>query len=380
MISFVDTTLRCPSAGDDCALDQGKEDGGGRTLTAQQVLPGTFEFALCHLVDNELDLSTLRSRYTNDAGGAPAFDPAVLLKIVLLAYSRGLISSRSIASACRNNVLFMAVSGDSAPHFTTIAGFVAELGDEAAALFTQVLLVCDRQGLIGRELFAIDGVKLPSNAAKAKSGTRADFEREAAKMEAAVQRMMGEQKARDLAGCDDEARAARTRERLTRRSNADPRLARRNPDERRGAKGAVRLSNRTDNESAKMATGKGVIQGYTGVAAVDAAHQIVVDAQAHGTGSEQELLLPVVDATTAQRTFSRNNASNPASSTAYWSRKRLRPESTRMQPLDAGCPSRCSSTGSVAWTCRRIVLTPPLPQPLMADTQPRSKIRMPARP
>ncbi|MDP3577429.1 transposase, partial [Methyloversatilis sp.] len=159
---------------------------------AQQVLPGTFEFALWHLVDNELDLSTLRSRYTNDAGGAPAFDPAVLLKIVLLAYSRGLISSRSIAGACRNNVLFMAVSGDSAPHFTTIAGFVAELGDEAAALFTQVLLVCDRQGLIGRELFAIDGVKLPSNAAKAKSGTRADFEREAAKMEAAVQRMMGD--------------------------------------------------------------------------------------------------------------------------------------------------------------------------------------------
>lgn len=95
---------------------------------AQQVLPGTFEFALCHLVDHELDLSALRSRYTNDAGGAPAFDPAVLLKIVLLAYSRGLISSRTIASACRNNVLFMAASGDSAPHFTTIAGFVAELG------------------------------------------------------------------------------------------------------------------------------------------------------------------------------------------------------------------------------------------------------------
>jgi hypothetical protein len=59
---------------------------------AQQVLPGTFEFALCHLVDNDLDLSTLRARYTNDAGGAPAFDPAVLLKIVLLGYSRGQVT------------------------------------------------------------------------------------------------------------------------------------------------------------------------------------------------------------------------------------------------------------------------------------------------
>jgi len=58
----------------------------------------------------------------------------------------------------------------------------------------------------------------------------------------------------------------------------------------------VRKSNRTDNESAKLATGKGVIQGYTGVAAVDAAHQIIVEAQAHGTGAEQELLVPVVTA------------------------------------------------------------------------------------
>ena len=271
---------------------------------AQQVLPGSFEFALCHLVDNDLDLTALRARYANDAGGAPAFDPAVLLKIVLLGYSRGLISARPIATACRTNVLFMAVSGDSAPHFTTIAGFVADLGEEAAALFTQVLLVCDRQGLIGRELFAIDGVKLPSNASKAKSGTRADFEREASKMEAAVQRMIAEQKARDAAACsaDDQARAARTRERLSDDAARIRDWLARNADDRRGAKGAVRLSNRTDNESAKMATAKGVIQGYTGVAAVDGAHQIVVEAQAHGTGSEQELLLPVVDATASRRT------------------------------------------------------------------------------
>jgi Transposase DDE domain len=62
------------------------------------------------------------------------------------------------------------------------------------------------------------------------------------------------------------------------------------------AKGKVRLSNRTDNESAKMPTGKGVVQGYTGVAAVDEKHQVIVEAQAHGSGSEQELLPPMLDA------------------------------------------------------------------------------------
>ena len=61
-------------------------------------------------------------------------------------------------------------------------------------------------------------------------------------------------------------------------------------------KGTIRQSNRTDNDSAKTAIGKGVIQGYTGVAAVDDRTQIIVVAQAHGTGSEHELLVPIVDA------------------------------------------------------------------------------------
>ena len=54
----------------------------------------------------------------------------------------------------------------------------------------------------------------------------------------------------------------------------------------------MRKSNRTDNDSAKMATGKGVIQGYTGVAAVDDQHQIIVEAQAHGTGSRAGTAAP----------------------------------------------------------------------------------------
>ena len=92
--------------------------------------------------------------------------------------------------ACLQNVLFMAVSGDTQPDHSTLAAFVSGMGDVVAQLFARVLVVCDRQGLIGRELFAIDGVKLPSNAAKARSGTREEFAADAAKMEAAVARMI----------------------------------------------------------------------------------------------------------------------------------------------------------------------------------------------
>jgi len=129
-----------------------------------QLMAGSFEYALDYLIDHEIDLSGIAKRYLNDQTGAPAYDPAVMLKVVLLAYSRGVVSSRAIERLCRENVLFMAISGDSAPQFTTIAKFVRELGEEVSAVFTQVLLICDRQGLIGRQMFAIDGVKLPNNA------------------------------------------------------------------------------------------------------------------------------------------------------------------------------------------------------------------------
>lgn len=267
----------------------------------KQIIPGTFEHALCHLVDHELDLSNFRARYKNHDEGAVAYDPAVLIKIVLLAYSRGIIGSRRIEAACRDNVLFMAVSGDSQPHYTTLSNFVSGMGDIAAKLFAQVLVVCDRQGLIGREMFAIDGVKLPSNASKAKSGTRADYLRQAEKMETAVRKMIDRHKNNDVKVKDDDSRAARKLERLQKEAAQMREWLKENPEDRKGVKGGVRLSNLTDNESAKMATGKGVIQGYTGVAAVDEKTQIIVEAQAHGTGSEQELLVPIMEATTQLR-------------------------------------------------------------------------------
>ncbi|WP_409526526.1 transposase [Nitrincola sp. MINF-07-Sa-05] len=157
---------------------------------ADQIQPGTFEYTLNHVVDNDLDLSVFESRYRNDYNGAPAYDPAILLKVVLFAYSRGITSSRKIAQACRENVLFMALSADSQPHHSTIADFISRMDEVIAPLFTHVLMVCDGLNLIGRDMFAIDGCKMPSNAAKEWSGTRAELSRKQAKIDRAVERMM----------------------------------------------------------------------------------------------------------------------------------------------------------------------------------------------
>ncbi|MBI3562475.1 MAG: transposase, partial [Gammaproteobacteria bacterium] len=133
---------------------------------ADQLQPGTFEFAINHIIDNKLDLTVFHPRYKNEDGGWPAYDPAILLKIILFAYSKGVTSSREIEWCCETNVLFKALSCDTVPHFTTLANFVSSRPEEIEAVFEQILLICDEQGLLGKELFAIDGCKMPSNAAK----------------------------------------------------------------------------------------------------------------------------------------------------------------------------------------------------------------------
>jgi len=156
----------------------------------KQILPGTFEYSLNHLVENELDIRFFDKRYKNDETGAPAYDPKILLKIVLFAYSRGITSSRKIAQCCEENIIFMALSSNTRPHFTTIADFISNLDDRATSLFKEIILVCDEMGLIGRDMFAVAGCKLPSNASKEWSGTKADFKRKSDKLQRAIERII----------------------------------------------------------------------------------------------------------------------------------------------------------------------------------------------
>jgi transposase len=126
----------------------------------RQIVPETFEYAVHKLIDEKFDLSLFDACYKNDNTGAPAYDPAILLKIILCAYSKGVTSSRRISELCRENVIFMALAAHSVPHFTTIADFIASRDTQIGRLFRDVLLVCDEASLIGRQMFAVDGVKL----------------------------------------------------------------------------------------------------------------------------------------------------------------------------------------------------------------------------
>ena len=264
----------------------------------KQILPGTFEYSLHYLIDNEIDLSMFDARYRNDETGAPAYDPAILLKIILYAYSRGITYSRKIAQCCRENVIFMALSANTEPHFTTIADFISTLDQEIIELFLEVLLICDEMGLIGKEMFAVDGCKLPSNASKEWSGTRGELEKKKKKMERAIRQMVKRHREMDLTETnrgivEQEEHYVDTLKKKVKKIKA---WLRDNGD-KPGKSGKPIKSNITDNDSAKMKTSHGVIQWYDGVVVVDGKHQVIVHAEAFGVAQEHDLLIPMIEGT-----------------------------------------------------------------------------------
>ncbi|MGB3212289.1 MAG: transposase [Desulforhopalus sp.] len=205
----------------------------------KQIQQGTFEYTLSYLIDSELELSIFDDRFHNDETGAPAYDPRILLKIILFTYSRGITSSRKIARYCE---------------------------------------------------------ELPSNASKEWSGTRADFRKKVEKMETAIERMVARHCAQDTSQVspEEEVKEVQYIEKLQKNAAKIKEWLAQN-DDRKGSSGKPIKSNITDNESAKMKTSKGVIQGYVGVASVDEKNQVIVNVEAFGQGQEHNLLIPTIE-------------------------------------------------------------------------------------
>lgn len=157
-------------------------------------------------------------------------------------------------------------------------------------------MVCDAEGLIGKEMFAIDGCKLPSNASKDWSGTKADLAKKKKKLDRAIRYILNKHRDTDQKDLDEDMREReqKQRKKLQRTSRKIKQFLDEHED-RKGVSGCIVQSNITDNDSAKMKTSHGVIQGYTGVAAVDAKHQVIVHAETHGQGQEHGLLEPTIE-------------------------------------------------------------------------------------
>src|SRR5205809_2676555 len=150
----------------------------------------------------ELDLSAFYAAYRADGHGRPAYEPSMMVALLLYAYARGTRSSRGIERACIEDVAFRVVAGNVAPDHSTIAEFRCRHERPLADVFSGVLGLCARAGLVSVGVVAIDGTKMAANAS---SDANRDFAQiageilaEAAAIDAREDELYGEQRGDEL--------------------------------------------------------------------------------------------------------------------------------------------------------------------------------------
>ena len=151
---------------------------------------------LSETVDCALDLSLIYDSYAN-ATGAPPFDPAMMAKLLLYGYSIGVTSSREIERRCATDVAFRWLAANAAPDYRSISRFRRRHLGALEDLFTQVLVLCERAGLVGLGRVALDGTKVRAAASRHKAMSYDRMGKRAEELRGEVRALLEEAEATD---------------------------------------------------------------------------------------------------------------------------------------------------------------------------------------
>ncbi len=251
-------------------------------------------------VVNHLDLSSIMRRYEEEKG-YPPYHPAMMVKVLLYAYCIGVPSSRKIEKRLEEDIGFRVLAANNTPDFRTISDFRKDHLQALAALFLQVLKLCQKAGLVKLGHISIDGTKIKANASKHKAMSYKRMKEEEARLVAEIQDLLKKAKAvdeeedqkygRDKRGDELPRELAFRESRLKKIREARAALeaeARAEAKQTQGRGGKATgvpedkaQRNFTDPDSHIMPApgGKHFEQAYNAQAAVDSAHQVIVAAE-----------------------------------------------------------------------------------------------------
>jgi transposase len=288
---------------------------------------------ISEVVDDLLDLSVIYDSYlTTD--GAPPYDPAMMLKLLLFGYSTGVTSSREMERRCHVDVAFRWLTANAAPDYRSISRFRRRHLAAIDTLFIQVLALCGEAGLLSLGRVALDGTKLRASASRHKAMSHDRLGPRIEQLEKEVAQILAEAEATDNAE-DDEfgtdkrgdevpAELARRETRLVklraakeaieaeardkaahqaaqkaRDQGANELEARARGEEARETavpKGSAQR-NFTDPESRMMKTTDGFNYSYNGQAAVDERAQVIVAQSTSNLSPDTPQFMDMIDAT-----------------------------------------------------------------------------------
>jgi transposase len=289
--------------------------------------PDDLAYFLLDAVD-QFDLAPFHAAYRADGVGQAAFQPHMMVALLLYAYCQGIRSSRQIERLCERDVAFRVVAGNLGPDHTTIARFRQRHGEALKGLFTDILRLCKEAGLVQVGLVALDGTKIAADAALEANRTyetiRAEVEtmlREAESKDVDEDRLVGPEHRGDelpetmrdrrsrlerLKQCrerlEGEAAAAaaehgrKLEERAAKETASGQKLRGRKPKPVPETPEPEAKANVTDPDSRIMKTRRGYVQGYNAQAVATAA-QIIVAADVTSEENDMGQLHPMLTAT-----------------------------------------------------------------------------------
>jgi transposase len=275
----------------------------------------------------QMDLNGFRFVTENPEGGRPPYDPRLMVALLLYAYSLGVRSSRKIERMCWRDLGFRVIAGNRQPDHATIARFRRDNEKPLALLFTQILRLCRKAGLVRVGVVVLDGTKIKANAALDANRTHDSIEAEVKQMleearaaDEEEDRRYGkdrrgdelpdgmrrrEDRIRRLKECKEqlEAEAARQAEEQRKKIKQRAREERRQGKKLRGRKPNApddkpdqeAKANVTDPESRIMKTRSGYVQGYNAQAAVTE-DQIIIAAELTDEANDVGQLHPMLAA------------------------------------------------------------------------------------
>jgi transposase len=283
----------------------------------------------------QMDLSAIYANYDGSKGGYPAYHPEMMVALLIYAYCVGIGSSRKIEKATYELIPFRVLTADQHPDHDTIAEFRRRHLEALAALFVQVLRLCQKAGLVKLGHVSLDGTKVRANASKHKAMSYARMEKSVVELEAEVKRLLAEAEATDEAedqryGKDrhgDElpeelrfkqgrlARIKEAKEALEREARERAKQERLEQDKKRQGREASgdhrgrppkapsekpdgkTQYNFTDPESRIMKDGatKSFEQSYNCQAAVDSESQVIVGTRVSQEANDKQQLQPLVE-------------------------------------------------------------------------------------
>jgi transposase len=281
-------------------------------------------------VVDQLDLGPFLAAYRADGHGRAAYDPKLLLGVLLYAYAIGVRSSRQIQRRCVEDLAFRVLAGNQLPDHVTIARFRARHEQALAGFLVESLRLCAAAGMVRLGTVALDGTKVAGNAAERANRTHQQLEdevaeilRKAAEADQQEDQLFGDarrdelpaelaskagrlarlRQAKALLEAEAAARQRRYEQRVAAlaaaaRARGKPPKARVKPRRRDEAPNPKRVANVTDPDSRLVHTRKGSLQGYN-AQAITTCEQVVVAAELTQQANDLNQLQPMLEATAA---------------------------------------------------------------------------------